>query len=378
MDNLKELIETEFLSNSTGQWLLFVALFTVVYFGLLIIRSFVSGRIQKEHVREPMKVLGQLFAKLKKLYVFILALFIGLKVSRLSIGENVPADMAFMTKLVAIATYLQIGLFAIAGLTLWLQRYRDKKLQEEDMARISVINFVEIGCRMLIGITILLLILDNLGQDITALVAGLGVGGLAVALAVQSILGDLFASLTIVLDKPFVVGDFIMVDPYLGTVEKVGLKTTHIRSLSGEQLVFSNADLLGSRIRNYKRMNERRVVFHIGVTYQTPHHQIKAIPDMIKAIVSQEEKARLDRCHFQKYGDFALIYETVYWIETPDYVEYMDIQERINLAIHEKFEQENIEFAYPTRTIFLNREANQSFPHQPQPKPQSPNSEPKA
>ncbi|HSE66239.1 MAG TPA: mechanosensitive ion channel family protein [Gemmatimonadales bacterium] len=203
------------------------------------------------------------------------------------------------------------------------------------------------------GVT--LLVLANLGVDVTALVAGLGVGGVAVALAVQNILGDLFASLSIVLDQPFAVGDFIIVDDLMGTVERVGLKTTRVRSLFGEQLVFSNANLLGARIRNYQRMQERRIVFSVGVTYQTPPDLLKAIPGLIKDCVVAAPMTRFDRAHFKEFGDFALQFETVYYVLTPDYNRYMDIQQEINLGLAERFAERGIEFAYPTQTLYLER-----------------------
>jgi small-conductance mechanosensitive channel len=198
------------------------------------------------------------------------------------------------------------------------------------------------------------LILDNIpGVEITALVASLGIGGIAVALAVQNILSDLFASLSIVLDKPFVIGDFIIVDNCLGTVEHIGLKTTRLRSLSGEQLVFSNNDLLKSRVRNYKRMAERRVVFSVGVTYQTPLEKLERIPTLIRDTIEAQPAVRFDRAHFQGYGDFALNFEVVYYVLDPDYNRYMDIQQGINLGIYSSFAEEGIEFAYPTRTLYI-------------------------
>ncbi|MGA9537034.1 MAG: mechanosensitive ion channel family protein, partial [Desulfobacterales bacterium] len=177
--------------------------------------------------------------------------------------------------------------------------------------------------------------------------------GIAVALAVQNILSDLFASLSIVLDKPFVIDDFIIVDNYMGTVEHIGLKTTRLRSLSGEYLVFSNNDLLKSRIRNYTRMLERRVVFSIGVTYQTPLEKLKQVPATIRKIIESQEAVRFDRAHFQGYGDFALKFEVVYYVLNPDYNRYMDIQQSINLAIFESFEKEGIDFAYPTQQLYI-------------------------
>ena len=204
------------------------------------------------------------------------------------------------------------------------------------------------------ALIILLIALDNLGVNVSALIAGLGVGGIAVALAVQNILGDLFASFSIVLDKPFVIGDFIIVDNFMGTIEHIGLKTTRVRSLSGEQLIFSNSDLLKTRIRNFKRMYERRVVFSIGVVYQTSHEKLTKIPPIIKKIIENQEQTRFDRAHFKEYGSYALNFEIVYWIENPDYNIYMDIQQTINLEIFQQFKREDIEFAYPSQSIFIN------------------------
>ena len=170
-------------------------------------------------------------------------------------------------------------------------------------------------------------------------------------------MADLFASLSIALDQPFVIGDFIIVDDYLGTVENIGLKTTRVRSLSGEQLIFSNNDLLNSRIRNYKRMGERRVLFSFGVTYQTTYEQLKKIPDMVKATIESHADTRFDRAHFKEFGDSALNFEVVYFVLTPDYNEYMDIQQSINLSLVQQFEREGIEFAYPTQTLFLKKES---------------------
>jgi small-conductance mechanosensitive channel len=209
--------------------------------------------------------------------------------------------------------------------------------------------------RVAVWSIVLLVLLDNLGVDITTLVAGLGVGGVAVALAAQNILGDLFASLSIVLDRPFVVGDFLNVGDFLGTVEKVGIKTTRIRSLSGEQLIFANNDLLGSRIRNYGRMQQRRVVFSIGVTYQTPPEKLAAISDMLREAVEAQQDVRFDRAHFAKYGDFALIYEIVYYCLSADYNRYMDVQQAINIRIYERLAEAGVEFAYPTQTLYLAR-----------------------
>ena len=173
------------------------------------------------------------------------------------------------------------------------------------------------------------------------------------ALAAQNVLGDLLASLAIVLDRPFVVGDFVVFGDKMATVERVGIKTTRLRSLSGEELVCSNADLLASRIHNYKRMAERRTVFTIGVTYQTAPEKVEALPAILREIVEGQERVRFDRAHFKSYGDSALNYEVVYWMLDPDYNLFMDTQQAINFAIYRRLQEEGIEFAYPTRTVHL-------------------------
>lgn len=204
-------------------------------------------------------------------------------------------------------------------------------------------------------------LLDNLGFQISTVIAGLGIGGVAVALAAQSVLGDLFSYFSILMDRPFETGDFIILgSEHLGTVEHIGIKTTRIRSLGGEQLVLSNSDLTNSRIRNYKRMEQRRVVFKIGVTYQTPSEKLKQIPLIIKDIITSVEDTNFDRSHFSDYGDFSLNFETVYYVLSSEYNKYMDTHQAINLAIFVEFEKLGIEFAYPTQTVFLEKNAAQA------------------
>jgi small-conductance mechanosensitive channel len=187
-------------------------------------------------------------------------------------------------------------------------------------------------------------------------VAGLGIGGIAVALAAQAILGDLFSYFVIFFDRPFEIGDFIIIGDFMGSIEHIGIKTTRIRSLGGEQLVFSNTDLTNSRIRNYKRMEKRRVVFKLGIVYQTTTSQVKEVPGIIKTAIENVQDTVFDRAHFATYGDFSLDFEVVYYVLSGDYNKYMDIQQDINFEIKEEFEKRGIEFAYPTQTLFLEKE----------------------
>jgi len=222
-----------------------------------------------------------------------------------------------------------------------------------DQAAHSAQHLVRLFLLTAVWSVVLLLFLDNLGINVTALVTGLGIGGIAIALALQNILGDLFASLSIILDKPFEIGDFIAVGELKGNVERIGIKTTRLRSLTGEQLVFSNSDLLSSRIQNFKRMFERRVSFQIGVTYETPLEKLEEISALLKQIVESKEKVRFDRAHFQSLGDFALIFEIVYFVSSSEYNVYMDIQQSINIEIMQKLSAIGVEFAYPTQKLFL-------------------------
>lgn len=202
----------------------------------------------------------------------------------------------------------------------------------------------------------ILFLIDNLGYDITTIIAGLGIGGVAIALAAQTILGDLFNYIVIFLDKPFEIGDFIIIDNDMGTVEYIGIKTTRLRTLGGEQLICSNTDLTKSRVHNYKRMQERRVLFEIGIVYNTPRAKINMVPQLVKQIIESIEKTRFDRAHFKSFGDFSLKFEIVFYVLSADYNIYMDIQQAINLKIFEMFGREQIEFAFPTQTVLVSNQ----------------------
>jgi len=259
-----------------------------------------------------------------------------------------------------LALLLQAALWGSRLLKFAIEHYMSQR-RESDPALATTVSAMSFIGNLVLWSVVVLLALDNMGVDVTALVAGLGVGGIAVALAAQNILGDLFASLSIVLDKPFVMGDFIIVGSQMGTVEKVGLKTTRVRALSGEQLVFANTDLLQSRIQNFKRMQERRVVFTIGVIYETPQEKLAGIPRIIRDIIESQDGTRFDRSHFKEFGDFSLNFETVYYVLVPDYNVYMDVQQAINLSIFERFAAEGIDFAYPTQKLYVRHTAAQDI-----------------
>jgi len=344
-----EYLNQTFFGNPVKTWLVALGVAVAVFVLLRLFQQFLViwvGRLIKKTKTKWDDIFIHSLRNTKPLFLAILSLFAGAVVLELS--DDVRA---ILWQIVMIAFLLQVGIWVSSGLMYWLRSYRQ---DQEDPASVMTMNALGFLARLALWSIVVLLILDNLGVDITALVAGLGIGGIAIGLAVQNILGDLFASLSIVLDKPFVLGDFIIVDDLMGSVESIGIKTTRVRSISGEQLVFSNSDLLDSRIRNYGRLYKRRVVFTLGVTYGTAKDKLEKIPEILREAIEAQDKAKFDRSHFASYGDFSLNFETVYFVMDSDYNLYMDIQQAINLAVYQRFAEEGIEFAFPTQTLFLN------------------------
>ena len=297
--------------------------------------------------------LGDFFIELLSATRFLLVAGVGLYVATLFLELPVAlekwVDHAFIALII-----LQIGFWANRGFVFWLRHHFTQGEKEDEGSRAMTLSLLTFLVRVVLWALVALLMLDNLGLNVTALVASLGIGGIAVALAAQNILGDLFASLSIALDKPFVIGDFIVVGDMMGSVEHVGLKTTRIRSLGGEQIILSNNDLLKSRIRNYKRMQERRSVFAIGVTYDTPASQLEHIPTLIQQAVEGQGETRFDRAHFKSFGPSSLDFEAVYFVLSPDFNTFMNVQQAINLQLVRSFAEHGIEFAFPTQTLHLN------------------------
>ena len=351
--NFTDWVDYQLFGNPLREWTISLGVLIVTLALLFVVRRLVRTRLQKladDGDRVSFKVARHIVGQTKGWFLMLIAANLALR----SIDASATFDTVF-GRLLVIGMLVQMGLWATAGLGRFMLLRRQKQM-EEDAGAVAAMDVVSFLTRVAVWAIIFLLTLDNVGINITALVAGLGVGGIAVALAAQNIISDLFASLSIVLDKPFVLGDFLVIDDLAGNVEKVGLKTTRVRSLSGEQLVFLNNDLLKCRIRNYGRMFERRIAFTIGVVYQTPAEKLQQIPTIIEDIMLKLESARFDRAHFQRFGDFSLNFEIVYYVESSDYRLYMDIQQAVNLEIFRRFADAGIEFAYPTQTVFVNRD----------------------
>ncbi len=347
-----------FWGNSLTRWAVAIGVGLLLILALRVIARVAARQLKKMAdgtVTQLDDLVADLVHRTKSLFILIVALWGGSYA--LTLSERAEG---MIRTLLILGLLVQAGFWATAIVGYFLARYREKAA-EEDPGVATAMGAVGFLVRVGVWSVVALIALDTLGVDITTLVAGLGVGGIAVALAVQNVLGDLFASISIILDKPFVVGDFIILGDYMGVVENVGLKTTRMRSLSGEQLVIANSDLLSSRIRNFRRMNERRVVFEVGVVYGTPPEKLKKVPEIVRAAVESRENTRFDRSHFKAFGGSALTFETVYYMTVPDYNAYMDTQQAINLELYERFEHEELEFAYPTQTLFVHHENSPEY-----------------
>lgn len=346
--------DTSLWGNSLQDWLLGLGLSLVV-----VGAAWVAVRVAERRLRrlsETTKTrlddtLVRMLAETRKTTFAALGLLVLARMLHLPDGVQLRMD-----QIVLILWVLQAGTWGSTAFEAWMAMRNDGA----DPATRTAMGALRFVVRTAIWSTVLLVILDNLGVDITALVTGLGIGGIAVGLALQNILGDLFASLSIVLDKPFVIGDFIVIDALSGNVEHIGVKSTRIRSLSGEQIIFGNSDLLSSRIRNYKRMQERRQLFRFGVEYGTPAEVLRRIPDWVSEIVAAVPLARLDRVHFAEFGASSLDFEVVYYCTDPAYTALMDTQQAVNFALFEKLSAEGVAFAFPTRTVHLVKSAQVS------------------
>jgi len=321
---------------------------------LAFLVRWIAGAIVRRRSSEGERSAGALFA-LRMVHSFI---FPALVLAGLYVGVNslrIEGDVAGIVSAVFVVLFsLAVIRFLVAVANELFRRAADET-ERIDLSRIRPLRSISVFVIWIAGI---LFLLANLGFDITAVVAGLGIGGIAVALAAQAMLGDLFSYFVILFDRPFEIGDFLIFGDILGSVERIGVKTTRLRSLGGELIVVSNSDLTNSRVRNYKKMERRRVVFQVGVVYGTPVEQVKEIPAILRSVVEREELAIFDRAHFASYGDWSLDFEVVYNVASPDYNVYMDIQQSINVAIYEEFSERGIGFAFPTQTVQIQSDSD--------------------
>lgn len=353
---MNELWNELFFNNKLKDWGIALAIISLSLIVLRLVQSIIIKKLNAL-TSKTKTTIDDFIVKLVRSTVmpllYILSFSMGLKYLKLPLK---------IETVLHVATLLVVTFFVLKGINSFIvysfhnalsKHERNEQREKQSKGILFIVQAV-------IWAVGLLFLIDNLGYDITTLIAGLGIGGIAIALAAQTILGDLFSYLVIFFDKPFEIGDFVIFEDKMGTVEYVGIKTTRIRTLSGEQLICSNSDLTKSRLHNYKRMQERRIVFSFGVEYSTPAIKLKTIPQLIKKIIETSDQTRFDRAHFKSFGNFSLDFEVVYFVLSADYNVYMDIQQTVNLKIFSLFEKEQIEFAFPTQTLFLRNTTEQT------------------
>jgi small-conductance mechanosensitive channel len=336
-------------ANSPTDWMIVLLVPIAVTAAVWMIRLYAKKRLSILSASTDNfvdDILVDLIGSVNLAIVFVVTAFFVSKTLVLS-EKLVPAIRA----MTIIAAFAQVAIWGNSLISLFLSRAKEKA--EPDKINSSAQRAIGFLGRLVLWTLVGALLLENLGIHLSALLAGVGIGGIALALAAQNVLGDIFCYVAIILDKPFIAGDFIVVGDLMGTVERIGIKTTRIRSLFGEQLIFSNHDLVTSRVRNYKTMAERRVVFRFGLVYETPTKVLRHIPELTRDIILSIPGVRFDRAHFLKFGDFSLDFEVVYYVLDGDYSRYMDVQQQINLALKSCFEREGIEFAYPTQLLYF-------------------------
>lgn len=340
---MQQKLQVEYFNNTAGEYLLF---FAVLLGGFLVAKLFgylLTKAIKRKGEKTGLPLYDLLLHGVQK-YLFPILYFALIIISTRILTWNPTLEKILGTGILAVIAVYGALFVSMIGVFLF-QKYGP------DPSNAHVQKWMSGLIKVLIWGIAVILFLDNIGVKINSLIAGLGIGGLAIAFAAQTILADIFCFFTILFDRPFEIGDFITVGEQMGTVEHIGVKTTRLRALTGEQLIFSNGDLTGSRIQNYKTMEQRRVLFSLGVTYDTQADKLKEIPRLLREIIEQMQDTKFARAHFASYGDFSLNFEIVYFVLNNDYDRYMDIQQEINLRIKDEFDRQKIAFAFPTVTL---------------------------
>jgi small-conductance mechanosensitive channel len=347
----QDIAQYEFLGNPVMNWGLALVTFLVTLTVLPIIKGFIAARRRswtpndRLQFHSAIELTALLVARTSRGFLFVVALFLA------SRHLTFPPRLERVIEIVIVCVFwLQVGLWAMASVRFGIdqRRIRSAGLDSILAGSMDVILFC---AGLIIWAMVALLALDNLGVEIKPLLAGLGIGGIAIALAVQTVLSDVLASMSITLDKPFGVGDSLTIGDYQGTVEHIGIKSTRLRSISGEQIIIANADIIKARVRNFGRMGDRRAVFQFGVNYDTPTDVLALIPGEVRKIVEAQANTRFDRCHFLTYGDTALQFELVYFMTKSDFAVYADTQQAINLALLDRLRELKVQLAAPTRAL---------------------------
>ena len=360
MADFETLLQRQFLGNSLLSWGLALLALLVTFMILPILRRYISALRKRRPAEETHTVLDvvSLLAQ-NTTSLFLWTVVVWSADLLLTLPPSFDKTIGYV---ITVVLWMQVGIWIGTVATYFIDRSRRTSRDPGHMASLTIVHFV---ARVAIWSLVLLVALDNLGVNITALVTGLGIGGVAVALAVQTVLGDLLASISIAFDKPFAVGDALTIGQDSGTVEQIGVSSTRLRSVNGEQIIIPNSDVIKSRVRNFGRMFERRVLFTLGIAYETPRDKLQRIPGIIEAVIRSQEKTRFERSHFTAFGTSALTFESVYFVLDPDYMLYANIQQAINFRLHEEFEKLGVEFAVPTQHLVLTGQSIVAPPQNP-------------
>lgn len=345
-----EILNLVILSNSINDYLFALAIFAGLLLFFALLQFLIVYRLKRLVLKTQNDIddnLLEVISSVKPPLYTVLAFFFAVK----SLNKTDFLDQIVNFLILLLIVYQLVHSLHIFVNFLIIKALAGDK-DEGAKKAISVLSSITKGILWSVGG---LVILQNIGINVTSLVAGFGIGGIAIALASQEILSDLFSSFSIVFDKPFVPGDFIKIGNYSGEVQKIGIKTTRIKTSQGEELVVSNKELTSSKIQNFGKMEKRRIVFEFGVEYSTKHQKLQLIPKIVKKIITKQKNTEFDRSFFTSFGDSDLKFENVYYVKSSDYKESLDTQEKINLEIKQEFEKQKIEFAYPTQTIILQK-----------------------
>ncbi|HUI61270.1 MAG TPA: mechanosensitive ion channel family protein [Steroidobacteraceae bacterium] len=346
----QDVLNFAFLGNPVTQWALALATFLVTLTVLPIVKGFIGARRRhwaslRQQLPRAVELTTLLVERTSRLFLWAVALYLASRYLTFT-----PRLERVLTVTIVALFWFQAGLWAMATIRFGIDRRRSLS-SDLDAVLAGSTDVIIFSAGLIVWAMVLLLALDNLGVEIKPLLAGLGIGGIAIALAVQTVLGDLLASMSIALDKPFGIGDFLTLGDFQGTVEHIGVKSTQLRSISGEQIIIANADMVKARVRNFGRMRERRTVFQFGVNYDTSVEALAAIPAEVRRIVEAQPNTRFDRCHLLSYGDTALQFELVYFVTRPDFNAYADAQQAINLALLAQLRGMQVQLAASTRAV---------------------------
>jgi small-conductance mechanosensitive channel len=341
------------LDNEIQIWLQAIFVFFLIFVALYLFRTIVLSRLRDLCMKTKIQadeILLDSIIQISPIFYFMVSVWAAIQF--LELPDLVVKIINWVTLILLVYYATQ----TIQKLSEYIINHHVfKERTGESNSGVIVKGFITQLTKVIIWGAAILILLQNLGVQISVLLGGMGLAGLAVGFALQSVLEDIFAFFSIYFDRPFEIGDFVVLEEEKGVIEKIGIKSTRIRTLQGQELVVSNRELTSKRIHNYRKMQERRIVFSFGITYETDYKKLKKVNKIVKNIFNNIKRARLDRIHFHEFGDFSLNYEVVYYVLSQDYYEYMDTQEIINLALFQEFEREGISFAYPTKRVILDK-----------------------